>query len=316
MAESGYILAIDQGTTSTRGLLFETSGRLITLAQREFPQSYPKPGWVEQDPLTIWQDVLVVAREVLAKAPAPIAGIGIANQRETTLIWERTSGAPIYPAIVWQDRRTTKACEELRKSGVEPLVRDRTGLLLDPYFSATKIAWILDHVEGAKARAEQGQLAFGTIDSFLLWHLTKGLVHATDATNAARTLLFNIHAQDWDDELLRLFRIPKTLLPKVEDNSHFYGITAPGLFERPLPIASLAGDQHAALVGQSCLSKGLWDRMLSTAEPRRDGTRPSERNLDDARLPDQRTSHLCSRGIDLCRRRRAQMAARQASFLR
>jgi len=257
MAETAYILAIDQGTTSTRGLLFETSGQLVALAQREFPQSYPKPGWVEQDPLTIWQDVLVIAREVLAKAPAPVAGIGIANQRETTIIWERASGASIYPAIVWQDRRTAEVCERLREQGVEALVRDRTGLLLDPYFSATKIAWILNQVEGARARAERGELAFGTIDSFLLWHLTKGLVHATDATNAARTLLFNIHVQEWDDELLRLFRIPKALLPRVEDNSYLYGVTAPGLFEHDLPIAGLAGDQHAALIGQGCLSEGL-----------------------------------------------------------
>jgi len=251
------LLAIDQGTTSTRSLLFDTSGRLLASAQREFSQSYPQPGWVEHDPQTIWRDVLHTAREVFAASHARVAAIGIANQRETTVVWERADGTPIYPAIVWQDRRTTAECERLRRDGVEALVRGRTGLLLDPYFSAMKLAWILDHVAGARARAERGELAFGTIDSFLLWHLTGGRVHATDATNASRTMLFDIHRQCWDGDLLRLFGIPEALLPEVHDNSFRYGVTAEGLFDREIPVAAMAGDQHAALVGQACLDTGM-----------------------------------------------------------
>ncbi len=252
-----HLLAIDQGTTSTRSLLFDASGRLLASAQREFSQSYPQPGWVEHDPQTIWRDVLHTAREVIAKANAPVAAIGIANQRETTVVWERATGTPVYPAIVWQDRRTAKECERLRRDGAEALVRGRTGLLLDPYFSATKLAWILDHVAGARARAERGELAFGTIDSFLLWHLTGGKVHATDATNASRTMLFDIHRQCWDGDLLRLFNIPGALLPEVHDNSFRYGVTTPGLFGEAIPVAGMAGDQHAALVGQACLDAGM-----------------------------------------------------------
>jgi glycerol kinase len=248
-----HLLAIDQGTTSTRSLLFDSSGRLLVGAQREFFQSYPQPGWVEHDPQTIWRDVLHTAREVIAKSHVQVAAIGIANQRETTIVWERADGTPIYPAIVWQDRRTAAECERLRRDGAEALVRARTGLLLDPYFSATKLAWILDHVAGARARAERGELAFGTIDSFLLWHLTNGAVHATDATNASRTMLFDIHRQCWDGDLLRLFNIPEALLAEVHDNSFLYGITAEGLLDKAIPVAAMAGDQHAALVGQACL---------------------------------------------------------------
>jgi glycerol kinase len=252
-----HLLAIDQGTTSTRSLLFDSSGTLLAAVQREFAQSYPQPGWVEHDPQTIWRDVLETAREVIAKSNAPVAAIGIANQRETTLVWERASSTPIYPAIVWQDRRTASACERLRREGAEALVRASTGLLLDPYFSATKLAWILDHVPGARARAERGELAFGTIDSFLLWHLTKGAVHATDAANASRTMLFDIHRQLWDGDLLKLFDIPEALLPDVHDNSFLYGVTAPGLFDRQIPVAGMAGDQHAALIGQACFDAGM-----------------------------------------------------------
>ncbi|MGH6820078.1 MAG: FGGY family carbohydrate kinase, partial [Methylocella sp.] len=252
-----HLLAIDQGTTSTRSLLFDASGRLLASAQREFSQSYPQPGWVEHDPQTIWRDVLSTAREVIAKATAPVAAIGIANQRETTVVWDRADGTPIYPAIVWQDRRTAAECERLRRDGIEALVRGRTGLLLDPYFSATKLAWILDHAAGARARAERGELAFGTIDSFLLWHLTGGKVHATDAANASRTMLFDIHRQCWDGDLLKLFDIPEALLPEVHDNSFHYGVTTPGLFGEAIPVAGMAGDQHAALVGQACLDAGM-----------------------------------------------------------
>ncbi|MGB7967664.1 MAG: glycerol kinase GlpK [Methylocella sp.] len=252
-----HLLAIDQGTTSTRSLLFDASGRLLASAQREFSQSYPQPGWVEHDPQEIWRHVLQTAREVLAKSNAQVAAMGIANQRETTVVWERADGTPIYPAIVWQDRRTAAECERLRREGAEALVRARTGLLLDPYFSATKLAWILDRVAGARARAERGELAFGTIDSFLLWHLTGGTVHATDATNASRTMLFDIHRQCWDGDLLRLFNIPKAVLPEVHDNSFLFGVTAEGLFDEAIPVAGMAGDQHAALVGQACLDAGM-----------------------------------------------------------
>jgi glycerol kinase len=252
-----HLLAIDQGTTSTRSLLFDPSGRLLASAQREFSQSYPQPGWVEHDPQEIWRDVLQTAREVVAKANAQVAAIGIANQRETTVVWARADGKPIYPAIVWQDRRTAAECERLRRDGAEALVRGRTGLLLDPYFSATKLAWILDHVAGARARAERGELAFGTIDSFLLWHLTGGRVHATDAANASRTMLFDIHRQCWDGDLLRLFDIPEAVLAEVHDNSFLYGVTAEGLFDKAIPVAGMAGDQHAALIGQACLDAGM-----------------------------------------------------------
>ncbi|MGA7385659.1 MAG: glycerol kinase GlpK [Methylocella sp.] len=259
-----HLLAIDQGTTSTRSLLFDAQGRLLASVQREFSQSYPQPGWVEHDPQTIWRDVLSTACEVIAKSHAQVAAIGIANQRETTVVWERADGTPIYPAIVWQDRRTTAECARLRQEGAETLVRDRTGLLLDPYFSATKLAWILEHVAGARARAEHGELAFGTIDSFLLWHLTSGKVHATDATNASRTMLFDIRRQCWDGDLLRLFKIPEALLPEVHDNCFLYGLTAEGLFDEAIPVAGMAGDQHAALIGQACLEAGMAKATFGT----------------------------------------------------
>ncbi len=251
------ILAIDQGTTSTRSLVFGPSGQLLVTAQCELTQSYPQPGWVEHDPQEIMRGVLKTAREAIAKSGAPIAAMGIANQRETTVVWERAAGTPIYPAIVWQDRRTAAFCQRLRQEGCEDLIRARTGLLLDPYFSATKLAWILDNVEGARAGAERGELAFGTLDSFLLWHLTGGKAHATDAANAARTMLFDIRRFCWDEELLRLFKIPKALLPEVHDNSFMFGLTAPGLFETQIPIAGMAGDQHAALIGQACIGAGM-----------------------------------------------------------
>jgi glycerol kinase len=261
---SNNLLAIDQGTTSTRSLLFGPSGRLLATAQCEFTQSYPQPGWVEHDPQGIWRDVLQTARDVIAKSETPVAAIGIANQRETTVVWERATGTAVYPAIVWQDRRTANLCERLRQDGREPLIRSRTGLLLDPYFSATKIAWILDHVPGARARAESGELAFGTIDSFLLWRLTDGKMHATDETNASRTMLFDIHRLCWDEDLLQLFHIPKPLLPEVHDNSFMYGMTAPGLFAQQIPIAGMAGDQHAALIGQACFEPGMGKATYGT----------------------------------------------------
>jgi glycerol kinase len=252
------VLAIDQGTTSTRAILFDSGGSRIASAQRELTQHYPRLGWVEHDPEEIWRTVLETAREVLSKTEASrVAGIGIANQRETAVVWDRATGEPIHRAIVWQDRRTAERCAELKAEGAEPLVRARTGLLLDPYFSATKIAWSLDSVPGARERAERGELAFGTIDSFLLWRLTGGSVHATDVTNAGRTMLFDIREGRWDEELCRLFDVPGSLLPEVRDNSHVHGATAPDLFDAQLPIAGMAGDQQAALFGQGCVKPGM-----------------------------------------------------------
>lgn len=258
------ILAIDQGTTSTRAIVFDAVARPIATARHELPQIYPRDGWVEHDPEAIWQATLDVARQAMARAGSAVAAIGIANQRETTVIWERASGRPIHNAIVWQDRRTADHCRRLLDDGMEDLVVERTGLLVDPYFSATKIAWLLDHVDGARAAAERGDLAFGTIDSWLLWRLTGGRVHATDATNAARTQLFNIHDQDWDGELLRLFHIPRGLLPTVLDNAADFGATDPALFGRPIPIAGMAGDQQAAAIGQACFSLGMAKSTFGT----------------------------------------------------
>ncbi|MEQ9126391.1 MAG: FGGY family carbohydrate kinase, partial [Alphaproteobacteria bacterium] len=255
-----HILAIDQGTTSSRALLFDGALGLVAMAQEEFPQSYPQPGWVEHDPEAIWQSVVRTARAALAKAgvsAGDLAGVGIANQRETTVVWERETGRPIHPAIVWQDRRTAPLCRSLLDDGAEPLVQAKTGLLLDPYFSATKLAWLLDNVDGARTAAEAGRLAFGTIDSYLVWRLTGGAVHATDATNAARTLLYDIHTGAWDSELLRLFRIPESLLPGVMDCAAEFGSTAPDVLGAAAPIRGIAGDQQAATVGQACFRPGM-----------------------------------------------------------
>jgi glycerol kinase len=258
VGQANHVLAIDQGTTSTRAILFDSEARAVAVAQRELGQHYPERGWVEHDPEQIWRDTLAVAREALSGVDlSRVAAIGITNQRETVVVWDRASGEPIHRAIVWQDRRTADECARLRDQGAESLVRERTGLLLDPYFSATKIAWILDNVPDARGRAERGELACGTIDCFLLWRLTGGAVHATDATNASRTSLFDIHAQRWDPELCRLFRVPEALLPEVRDNSGLFGRTALGLIDAQLPIAGMAGDQQAALFGQACFAPGM-----------------------------------------------------------
>jgi glycerol kinase len=254
------ILAIDQGTTSTRAILFDGHGRPVAKAQRELRQIYPRSGWVEHDPEDIWADVLAVVRACLEKAgltAGAVSAIGIANQRETTILWERSTGRPLHNAIVWQDRRTADLCDALRARGHEPLVRARTGLLLDPYFSATKLRWLLDHVPDARARAEAGELCFGTVDSFLLFRLTDGAVHATDATNAARTMLFDLAEQRWDPELLDLFDLPAAVLPAVMDNCADFGAVDPALFGASIPIAGMAGDQHAALIGQACFEPGM-----------------------------------------------------------
>ena len=255
-----YILAIDQGTTSTRAVVFDAEGEVHGQAQRELHQHYPEPGWVEHDPEEIWQATLATAREALAAAKLgarDIAGIGITNQRETTVLWERASGRPVARAIVWQDRRTADRCAELAAQGHGAGVQAKTGLVLDPYFSATKIEWLLDRVPNARARAERGELAFGTVDAFLLWRLTGGKVHATDATNASRTLLFDLHRQDWDDELLRLFRVPRAVLPAVEDSAGDFGTASPDHFGAAIPVLGIAGDQQAATVGQACFAPGM-----------------------------------------------------------
>mgnify|MGYP002276822382 CR=1 FL=1 len=252
-----YILAIDQGTTSSRAIIFDKSGQVIAVAQREFNQIYPDNGWVEHDPEDIWSSTLAVCQQVIEKAQVKISSIGICNQRETTLVWEKKTGKAIYNAIVWQDRRTSQDCQKLIEQGYSELINDKTGLLLDPYFSASKIRWILDHVKGAKARAERGELLFGTIDTYLIWRLTQGKQHVTDATNASRTMLFNIKTQAWDDELLKLFKIPEVMLPKVLDSADNFGVTETDIFTQSIPINGVAGDQQAALFGQNCFYPGM-----------------------------------------------------------
>ena len=259
MPPKNLILAIDQGTTSTRSIVYDAKAEPLAAERREFAQHYPERGWVEHDAEDIWRDVEATARAAIAAVggDADIAAIGITNQRETVVVWDRESGAPLGRAIVWQDRRTARFCDRLRADGAEATIQERTGLLIDPYFSASKIRWILDEVDGARARADAGKLAFGTIDSFLLWRLTGGRVHATDATNASRTQLFNIHTHAWDDELLRLFGVPRAMLPDVRDNAGLFGETDARLFGRAIPISGMAGDQQAAVIGQACLSKGM-----------------------------------------------------------
>jgi len=255
-----HIIAIDQGTTSSRAIVFDADMRVKATAQQEFPQHFPQSGWVEHDPEDIWTTVTSSVRGAIDRAgitSADVAAIGITNQRETTLLWDRTTGAPLHHAIVWQDRRTAPLCAHLKAEGHEPFFTERTGLLVDPYFSATKLSWLLDEIPGARARAERGELAFGTVDTFLIWRLTGGRVHATDATNAARTMLFNIHRQAWDEEILSLLSIPRALLPEVRDCAADYGTTRPDLFGRAIPILGVAGDQQAATIGQACFQPGM-----------------------------------------------------------
>lgn len=254
------LLSIDQGTTSTRAMLFEKDGSTFAVAQQEFTQIYPQSGWVEHDAEEIWQTTLKVCQDALSQAASAnrnVAAIGITNQRETTVVWDRQTGKPIHNAIVWQDRRTADVCRELKAAGHEATVTSATGLLLDPYFSGTKVAWLLDHVDGARARADKGELAFGTMDTFLIWRLTGGRVHVTDATNAGRTLLFNIHDNRWDDALLNLLNVPASLLPEVKDSAADFGTTDKAVLGVALPIAGVAGDQHAATIGQVCFQDGM-----------------------------------------------------------
>jgi glycerol kinase len=260
-----YILSLDQGTTSSRAILFDHAGSIVSVAQKEFPQIFPKPGWVEHDPRDIWSSQAGVAAEVLTKAgvgAADVAAIGITNQRETTLVWDRFTGKPIHNAIVWQDRRTAGACDRLRARKLDRVIRKKTGLVIDAYFSATKVQWILQNVKGARARAKAGDLAFGTVDSWLIWNLTGGKVHVTDASNASRTMLYDISKGEWDDELLKLFGVPRSMLPEVRSSSEVYGMT--NLLGTPIPIAGIAGDQQAALFGQACTKPGMAKNTYGT----------------------------------------------------
>ena len=267
MSNVRYVLALDQGTTSTRAILFDSEGRPVAEDRRELPQSYPASGWVEHDPVRIRDDAVAVCRGALERAGTAadeVAALGITNQRETTVLWERATGRPVHPALVWQDRRTADLCRRLKEEGLEERVRRKTGLLLDPYFSATKLAWLLEEVDGARAAAERGDLAFGTVDSWLLWHLTGGRVHATDATNASRTLLFDIHSQEWDGELLEIFGVPRAVLPEVRDSDADFGRTDPELLGASLPITGIAGDQQAATYGQAALEPGAVKATFGT----------------------------------------------------
>ena len=262
-----HLLALDQGTSSSRSIVFDTHGRIQAMAQREFRQIYPQPGWVEHDPTELWSTQLATAREALAKAGLradQIAAIGITNQRETTLVWNRATGVPIHNAIVWQDRRAEPTCAALREQGLEPTFRDKTGLILDAYFSGTKLKWILDHVAGARVAAQRGELAFGTVDAWLMWQLTGGAVHAVDVSNASRTLLFNVHRNEWDDELLALLDIPREVLPAVHPSSHVYGHSRADLLGAAIPIGGVAGDQQSALFGQACFKAGLAKNTYGT----------------------------------------------------
>ena len=262
-----FVLAIDQGTTSSRAIVFRSDISIAATAQQEFPQHFPASGWVEHEPEDIWTSTIITCRDALEKAglkAKDIAAIGITNQRETTVVWDRATGQAVHRAIVWQDRRTADICARLKNEGHEPKVSEKTGLIIDPYFSGTKVAWILDHVPGARERAEAGELMFGTVDCYLLWRLTGGEVHATDATNASRTLLFNIHTGQWDDDLLKLLRVPRSMLPEVKDSSAHFGETIPDLFGGPITIAGIAGDQQAATIGQACFTPGMMKSTYGT----------------------------------------------------
>lgn len=265
--QNKLILALDQGTTSSRAIVFNHDGEIVSLSQKPFEQIFPKPGWVEHDPNEIWSSQISVAAEVIAKvgiSGKEIAAIGITNQRETTIVWDRETSEPIYNAIVWQDRRTAKYCDELKAQGYTDMIKKKTGLILDAYFSGTKVKWILDNVEGAREKAEQGKLCFGTVDTWLIWKLTRGKMFMTDVSNASRTLLLNIHTLEWDDELLELFNIPKSMLPEIKQSSEIYGETCTTLFSTKIPISGVAGDQQAALFGQLCTEPGMVKNTYGT----------------------------------------------------
>ncbi|MDX9755025.1 MAG: glycerol kinase, partial [bacterium] len=261
------LLALDQGTTSSRAILFDASGSILTSAQKEFEQIYPQAGWVEHDPREIWSSQIQVAHRALSQAGVKakdLAAIGITNQRETTVLWDRKTGAPIHNAIVWQDRRTASLCDGYKEAGYVDMIQSKTGLVIDAYFSGSKLRWLLDTIPDARCRAERGELAFGTVDSWLVWNLTNGAAHITDVTNASRTMLLNIETGDWDDELLNLFQIPRSVLPEVRSSSEVYCETAAGIFDSPVPVAGIAGDQQAALFGQNCYEHGMAKNTYGT----------------------------------------------------
>lgn len=265
--EQKYILSFDAGTTSSRAIVFNRKGEICSVAQKEFPQIFPQSGWVEHDPLEIWASQAAVAAEAITKIGingTNIAGIGITNQRETTIVWDRETGEPIYNAIVWQDRRTSEYCDALKNEGLLPVIKEKTGLIVDAYFSATKVKWILDNVQGAREKAEKGKLVFGTVDTWIVWQLTRGSVHVTDVSNASRTMLFNIHTLQWDNDLLELFNIPVSMMPKVCASSEVYGHTRTTIFASKVPISGIAGDQQAALFGQMCLEQGMVKNTYGT----------------------------------------------------
>ncbi len=265
--EQKYILSFDAGTTSSRAIVFNRKGEICSVAQKEFPQIFPQSGWVEHDPLEIWASQAAVAAEAITKIGingTNIAGIGITNQRETTIVWDRETGEPIYNAIVWQDRRTSEYCDALKNEGLLPVIKEKTGLIVDAYFSATKVKWILDNVQGAREKAEKGKLVFGTVDTWIVWQLTRGSVHVTDVSNASRTMLFNIHTLQWDNDLLELFNIPASMMPKVCASSEVYGHTRTTIFASKVPISGIAGDQQAALFGQMCLEQGMVKNTYGT----------------------------------------------------
>lgn len=265
--EQKYILSFDAGTTSSRAIVFNRKGEICSVAQKEFPQIFPQSGWVEHDPLEIWASQAAVAAEAITKIGingTNIAGIGITNQRETTIVWDRETGEPVYNAIVWQDRRTSEYCDALKNEGLLPVIKEKTGLIVDAYFSATKVKWILDNVQGAREKAEKGKLVFGTVDAWIVWQLTRGSVHVTDVSNASRTMLFNIHTLQWDNDLLELFNIPVSMMPKVCASSEVYGHTRTTIFASKVPISGIAGDQQAALFGQMCLEQGMVKNTYGT----------------------------------------------------
>ncbi len=319
MSGPDYLLAIDQGTTSTRAILFDAEGAVRHTARVPLRQIYPRPGWVEHDPEEIWQAVVATCREAIAAAKGhPIAAIGITNQRETTVLWERATGRPLHNAIVWQDRRTAEICESWRAAGLADMVAARTGLVIDPYFSASKISWLLDALPGLRARARAGEVLFGTVDSFLLWRLTGGRLHATDVTNASRTMLFDLRRFAWDDDLLDAFGVPRALLPEARDTDGDFGTTDAGLFGDAIPIAGVVGDQQAALIGQACFRPGMVKSTYGTGafalihtgdEP----ARLAAQSTDDRCLPPRRRDRLRARRLHLHRRRRGAMAARPAA---
>lgn len=262
-----YILSFDAGTTSSRAIIFNHKGEICSVAQKEFPQIFPQNGWVEHNPHEIWSSQAAVAAEAITKIGIngeKIAAIGITNQRETTIVWDRQTGEPIYNAIVWQDRRTSEYCDNLKNEGLLPYIKEKTGLIIDAYFSATKVKWILDNVDGARQKAEKGELAFGTVDSWIIWQLTRGDIHATDVSNASRTMLYNINTLEWDNDLLQLFDIPISMMPKVCSSSEIYGHTKTTIFASKVPIAGIAGDQQAALFGQMCLEPGMVKNTYGT----------------------------------------------------